>query len=311
MRYWTKERCAAEALKYNTRGEFRLKSMTAYNTSLKEKWADEICTHMQQTRNPKNFWNKEECAKEALKYNSKTDFVHSSVTAYCKANKNGWLEEITAHMSRPVNCMIIWNKETCRIEALKYNSRVVFQKKGGSAYNVAHASGWISDICQHMHRPANSNILWNKETCKIEALKYETRKDFNKESKGAYLTAHKLGILDDICSHMKICGSLMLRCVYAYEFPDNHVYVGLTFNSDLRHAQHLTHAKSQVFRHIANTGLIPTHKVLSEYVDVHIAMKLEREILNEYVQNGWIKLNVAQTGGIGWIKLPDEHKSDK
>jgi hypothetical protein len=260
-------------------------------------------------RNPKNFWNKEECSKEALKYHSKVDFVKHTMSAYNSAIKNGWLEEITSHMARPVHHNKKWNKETCRIEALKYSSRVDFQKKSGSAYVAAHVGGWLDDICQHMHRPINSNMLWNEETCKIEALKYETRKDFNKKSKGAYLTAHKLGILDDICSHMKICGSLMLRCVYAYEFPDNHVYVGLTYNTDLRHAQHLTQSKSQVHRHITNTGLIPIHKVLSEYVDVHIAMKLEREILNEYIQNGWVKLNVAQTGGIGWIKLPNKHKN--
>jgi len=36
---------------------------------------------------------------------------------------------------------------------------------------------------------------------KIEALKYTTKKDF-KESK-AYSIAHKRGLLDDICNHMR------------------------------------------------------------------------------------------------------------
>jgi predicted GIY-YIG superfamily endonuclease len=260
-------------------------------------------------RNRKYFWNKEECTKEALKYNSKVDFVKHCMSAYNSAIRNGWLEEITKHMVRPVNSCIIWNKEACRLEALKYPSRVDFQKKSGSAYVSAHTNGWLDDICQHMQRPANSRIIWNEETCRTEALKFETKKEFVMKSSGAYNMAKKLGIFDDICSHMKICGSLMLRCVYAYEFPDNHVYIGLTFNSDLRHIQHLTHTKSQVYRYIANTGLIPAYKVLSEYVDVHIAMKLEREILNKYIQNGWLKLNVAQTGGIGWIKLPKEEKN--
>ena len=45
---------------------------------------------------------------------------------------------------------------------------------------------------------------------------------------------------------------------------------------------------------------------LTEYIDVRTAMKLECEILNNYIKNGWFKLNVAQTGGIGWIKLPEK-----
>jgi len=308
-KYWTKETCAVEALKYSTRGEFRLKSMTAYNLSLKRKWIDDICTHMHQTRNPKDYWNnKEHCVAEALKYGTKTDFITNSMSAYNSAIKNGWLEIITQHMKRPINSKIIWTKSTCEVEALRYVSRVDFQKKSGAAYVSAHRNGWLDEICLHMHRPQNSKRIWNEETCRNEALKFETKAQFAKKSSGAYNVAHKLGILDNICTHMKICGSLMLRCVYAYEFPDNCIYVGLTFNSDLRHLQHLTQSKSQVYRHISNTGLLPTYKILSNYIDVHIAMKLEHEKLNEYINNGWTKLNVAKTGGIGWIKLPEQEK---
>ena len=37
----------------------------------------------------------------------------------------------------------------------------------------------------------------------IEALKYNTRKDFQINSKGAYLSAYRRDILENICSHMK------------------------------------------------------------------------------------------------------------
>lgn len=45
---------------------------------------------------------------------------------------------------------------------------------------------------------------WNYELLKNEALKYNTRSDFNKNSKGAYHSAYRLKILDEICSHMLI-----------------------------------------------------------------------------------------------------------
>jgi predicted GIY-YIG superfamily endonuclease len=304
FKYWNKKTCAEEALKYNTRGEFRLKSMTAYNLSLKMKWADEICAHMQSFRNPKNFWTKEECTKEALKYNSKVDFIKYCVSAYNSAIKNGWLEEITKHMIRPTPYNKKWDKNACKNEALKYSSRVDFQKKSGSAYVSAYMNGWLDDICSHMQRPANSRIIWNKETCRIEALKYKTRSEFSKKAKRAHIVAIKLDILDEICSHMKTCGSLIYRGIYAYEFPDNHAYVGLTYNFDIRHKQHMNHKKSAIYKYIHKTNLSPTHKILSNYVDVYLAQKLEKEFYLQYKNNGWIMLNNNRTGGVGWNKLP-------
>ncbi|MEZ5903554.1 MAG: hypothetical protein R3D88_09700, partial [Alphaproteobacteria bacterium] len=44
---------------------------------------------------------------------------------------------------------------------------------------------------------------WTDENLRLEALKYNTRTEFSKYSKAAYMTAWKKGILDEICSHMK------------------------------------------------------------------------------------------------------------
>lgn len=45
--YWNdKDRCRAEAAKYNTRSEFLRGSVSAYNSAYKHKWLDEICSHM-------------------------------------------------------------------------------------------------------------------------------------------------------------------------------------------------------------------------------------------------------------------------
>ena len=52
--YWTKERCQEEALKNNTRNEFKNMSRSAYSISLKNKWLDDVCSHMKKRRNRKN-----------------------------------------------------------------------------------------------------------------------------------------------------------------------------------------------------------------------------------------------------------------
>ena len=46
-------------------------------------------------------------------------------------------------------------------------------------------------------------VIWHDDMLKEEALKYITRSSFQKGSYGAYQTANKRGLLNDICSHMK------------------------------------------------------------------------------------------------------------
>lgn len=255
-------------------------------------------------RKPPNYWNKENCRKEAIKYKSKTDFIKHSMSAYNSAVKYNWLDEITKHMVRPIPYNKKWDEETCTQEALKYKSKVEFQKKSPSAYVIATTYDWFNKITEHMKRPENSNKIWFKENCKIEALKYNTRKEFNKKASGAYNVACKLKIIDDICSHMKTCGSLVYRGIYVYEFSDNHAYVGLTYNFDIRHQQHMNHKKSMVNKHIKKTNLLPEHIILNDYVDVYAAQKLEKKFYLEYKNNGWVMLNKGHTGSVGWNKLP-------
>lgn len=44
---------------------------------------------------------------------------------------------------------------------------------------------------------------WTEEKLHTEALKYQTRVEFAKESRAAYSAANARGILDKICSHME------------------------------------------------------------------------------------------------------------
>jgi len=53
---------------------------------------------MIQKRQPKNYWTKERCIEEALKYTKKIDFYNFSSSAYQKSYKNGWVNEICSHM---------------------------------------------------------------------------------------------------------------------------------------------------------------------------------------------------------------------
>jgi energy-coupling factor transporter ATP-binding protein EcfA2 len=116
----------------------------------------------------------------------------------------------------------------------------------------------------------------------------------------AYQQAHVKGWDDDVTSHMIRVGNLYKRLVYAYEFPDNHVYVGLTYDKEDRDKRHRQKEKSAVYQYIKKTGLQPEMKIISDdYIDAEDARNLEGCTIELYKENGWNVLNKAKAGGLG------------
>lgn len=150
---------------------------------------------------------------------------------------------------------------------------------------------------------------WNPETLEIEARKYKHKIDFLKGAPGAYYAASNLGILDDICKHMTELGDLYNRAIYAWEFPDKTVYVGLTDNIDRRSLQHMNDVNSPVYKHKNKTGLSPKFVLKSGYVPAELARELEGQVLEEYLKDGWVKLNSIKTGGLGSVHEKWNEKS--
>ena len=247
-------------------------------------------------RKSKNFWTKEECQKEALKYNSRSEFRKNSKGAYSSANKNGWLNDICNHMIILINK---WTKESCQEEALKYKNRSYFCEKSAGAYRAAIKLSILDEICVHMIKN-NKNLYWTKERCQEEALNYTYRNDFRKNSKGAYPSAHKNGWLNDICSHMKNIGNKFKRCVYVYEFSDNYVYIGLTFNINKRNIQHIN--AGPVYKHIKINSDYEL-KILTDYICVDDAKKKEIYYIEKYKKDNYNLLNTHKGGEIGGSTL--------
>ena len=90
--YWTKENCKEDALKYNTKTEWKNSSSGAQYSARINGWFDECCEHMLQRQyKPYRYWTKENCKEDALKYNTKTEWKNSS-SGYTLAYKNGWFD---------------------------------------------------------------------------------------------------------------------------------------------------------------------------------------------------------------------------
>ena len=209
---------------------------------------------------------------------------------------------------------IKWNLEICKKEATKYKTRGEFRSKSNSSYSQCVKNKWLDIVCSHMTSPIKPKKYWNLERCKKEALKYKTRSEFSKAKGCAYRYALLNGFIDDICGHMITVGNFKKRCVYAYEFENNFVYVGLTHDMNERWSRRINDKKDSVTIFIKKTKLKPKVIKLTDYIDKDNASKLEGDYLNEYIKNGWNVLNKVKTGSLGgsvitvWTK--DECKKE-
>ena len=184
---WTKEECKIEAFKYNSRGEFILGNHSAYNSAYKNKWLDEICSHMV-IKHKK--WTKEECKIEAFKYKSRSEYAKNDHNSWDIARKNNWLDEICSHMKL---LHTNWTKENCAMEALKYNYRSDFKKNNILAYNFSCKNKFINEICSHMILLRNN---WTKDECENEAQKYKNVIDFSRKNHNMYEYSRKRKWID-------------------------------------------------------------------------------------------------------------------
>ncbi len=207
---WTFDAIKNEALKYNTRAEFKRGKAGAYLAVNKMGRLDEVCSHMEVK---KIMWTNEMLHKEALKYTKKTDFVNQSASAYRAALSRGIINEICSHMKKIINK---WSKDEILIEALKYCKRVDFKTGSPKMYDYCVRKGWLGDIDIPLVYKE-----WTNEMLHKEALKYNTASDFIRGHKSAYQICQYRGILNEMCSHMEISKTRSdYNCLYIWKMVD-------------------------------------------------------------------------------------------
>ena len=237
-------------------------------------------------------WTNKMLTEEALKYTKKKDFYTNSASAYVISKQKGIFSNITSHMGQIKK----WSYDEAKEESKKYKNKQDFKKS--QAYNQSVRNGWLNDFFE------NSTFRWTKEMAHQEALKYETKIEFKNGSPKAYSAAHTHGWIDDITKHMVPVGNLYERMVYVYEFPDNHVYIGLTLDKKRRHKDHtdISKVSSPVVKHTIETGLDPIYREESVYITAQDAQNLERFTIDRYRSEGWVILNTNKAGGLGKSK---------
>lgn len=91
---WTLETCKKSAAKYKTKSEWQNNELGAYTAARRNGWLAECCCHMCSLQKPAGYWTLARCMESAAKFTKVSHWKAAEPSAYGKARKNGWLEEI-------------------------------------------------------------------------------------------------------------------------------------------------------------------------------------------------------------------------
>jgi len=190
-----------------------------------------------------------------------------------------------------------WDIEKIKEVASKCSDRIEFKSKHAQASKLAYRFKIMNDLFPSKKLP---NGYWNEENIRIEASKYKTKSEFQNNCGTAYNKAKKLGIIDDL--DFELVGSVSKRCIYAIEFTDNFVYIGLTYKFEERIYDHFNDfsKKSSAREHLElNSSIEYTSKQLTDYLNKEEASNLEKEYVYYYRGANWKILNKVKAGGLG------------
>lgn len=128
-----------------------------------------------------------------MKYNTRSEFARNNEHCYFEARKNKTnFKTICEHMKGNRT----WTDKRVKQEALKYETRLAFQKGCKGAYNYTlRKGGTFTDmICSHMKK----RFVWTIELITQEASKYKTKNEFRNQSRNAYSRALRTKIIDQL-----------------------------------------------------------------------------------------------------------------
>jgi hypothetical protein len=150
--------------------------------------------------------------------------------------------------------------------------------------------------------PEKARWKYSDEELMASAARFKHRSEWKHEANQHYQAAFFRGISDKCCAHMSPASNPYAGdyIVYAYEFADNHVYVGLTFRKALRHAMHMQ--RGPVWEHMK---LCPeyTYKVLEHGIaNPDLVGGVEDKWQAKYIADGWTPLWKNKAGGLGTLQ---------
>jgi predicted GIY-YIG superfamily endonuclease len=185
--YWTKERVAAAAAPYLTRGAFQRGSNTAYVIAYRRGWLDDVCLHMSAAGSMKRRYVYRIRSDEAREvYIGITANPAKRYAAHASRRLRSTRRLLDSPHTFDVVTGLITASEASRIEAeLVAEHRL----NGWRVLNVAKPGGL-----------GGGETKWTAETLRAVAKDSSSRDDMRRRNHGAYVAASKMCLIDEIFS---------------------------------------------------------------------------------------------------------------
>lgn len=152
-----------------------------------------------------------------------------------------------------------------------------------------------------INKRAISRQKYSKEDCIKIANNYIYLKDFYTKEKNIYTKCVRNKWVEEVTKNLIKCNSLKKRCLYAIYFPNNTIYIGLTYNFSKRINQHLT-SKGAVYEYIKDTNIHPIKiKQLTSYMNDDKIQIYEQKVINFFHWLGFTTLNRNKGGSLGQV----------
>lgn len=236
--YWTLERCAQEAIKYQSKSEWERNSRSSYQAAINSNWMSKCCEHMvppaielnrvvyvlvdhtkliayvgQTGRNPRIRFRRHIKEKPDLQdsYRLKTlDFiVHDERICTELEIKEQEAKEIEHWRSKGYRMLNIapagslgGTKVKWTMEACAEAARGItikeLRKNFKGAYGAIIVNKWKHILLLCAPRKLNSKLMWTKEKIIESTRSYQDIKSWRKANSGAYTSAFKNGWLQDV-----------------------------------------------------------------------------------------------------------------
>lgn len=238
---WTDKATVMEAsAQCATRAEFKRRFGPAAQAANRYGWYEEACAHMQELQKPHGYWTKKRIIEVSSKFNSKMKFIKTYSGAATIARRNGWWEDVCAHMlpqgsianraiyvfefkDRTAYVGLSWNPAARHDQHVQEMSLTGKKVLSGVPYKfsvvtdflcpnlaVIAEAQWAQKMVDQgwtlLNKKKTGSLggtleAWMPELIMSVAKEFRTRTTFARASY-AYHAAKKLGILEQACAHM-------------------------------------------------------------------------------------------------------------
>ena len=350
--YLDKSNCHKHALMYTSLKLFKQNCPTAYTKIMTNGWGDEMISHLSLTGEhiPRLVYlyqftdnsiyvgitnNRNSRKGSHLKSGPVHDHIkktgltplYSEFTEYIDALEarklEGWYVDQyklqgynvlnTAKPGGLGGSTIKWTFEECERVSQEVSSRSELQKKYSGAYKSCKINGWLDQLLPLITVKKKRFNIWNDyEFTKLEALKYDCKSEFQKNSLAAYTKAYDMGWLNEFFPKNKKTG----RVIWTLEKV---IEASKSFNSkaSFRKGNSAAHSAAKknkwldlIFPKVIKKEINDiTFEEISEYINVHnlknrSSLKYKNSLFYEAtIINNWLDMFFPEKEEVDFEKV--------